>query len=139
MSNYITRDDYLVKIRNQRLTQLLDTTGSVLLDDAEATALQVIKDALFELYDVDTIFSQTGANRDKQVVRWVCNLAIYYLHERLPDNQIPEHVSANYEETMDFLKALELGKRSVQLPRKQDSTGQQKTKLKWGSAPRRGQ
>lgn len=136
MSSFILRDDYLSSIKDSRLTQLTDNTSSI-LDNAEDTAIQTVKDALHSKYDVDTIFAKTGTTRDKQVVRWVCTLVLYYVYERLPDKLIPEYITTNYDETMEFLKALEDGKRSTQLPRLENQEGKKPTKFRWGSRKKR--
>lgn len=136
MSNYIDRADYISKIRDKRLDQLIDNTPAI-LDNEEETAIQVIKDALHSKYDTNAIFSKTGINRDKQVVRWACNLVLYYVYARLPDKLIPERIENDYVETIEYLKALESGKRSTQLPRIEDSEGKPPTNNRWGSRPPR--
>lgn len=137
MSNtFIDRADYLPKIRDNRLTQM--TNGnSVIIDGAEQTAIQVVSDSLHTLYDVDSIFSKTGTNRDTQVVRWVTNLVLYYLYERIPQNQIPEAVILNYDETTELLKDLELGKRSVQLPLRETADNKPETRFRHGGSAKR--
>lgn len=133
---YIEREDYLPKIRDKRLDQLTDTNTTI-LDNAEDAAIQVVKDALHSRYDVDVIFAKTSTGRDQQVVRWICNIVLYYLYERTPDKLIPEHITANYDETMEFLKALEDGKRSTQLERLTDDDDKPLTKFRWGSEEKR--
>lgn len=136
MSDYIERTDYISKIRDKRLEQLIDSTPSI-LDNEEETAIQVISDALHSKYDVTAIFAKRGTNRDKQVVRWACTLVMYYIYARIPDKLIPERIENDYDETIAYLKALEEGKRSTQLPRLEDAEGKPPTNNRWGSqAPR---
>lgn len=135
---FIERDDYLTKIKDANLTKLVSDSGSAdILLNAEDTAIQTIKDALHSRYDVDAIFAKTGAARDKQVIRWVCNLVLYYLYERLPDKLIPDNIIKNYDATVEYLQALEDGKRSSQLDRLNDSDNNKLTKFRWGSEKKR--
>lgn len=136
MSNYIQKDDYYYKIRGTRLDQILKDDDS-LLDNAEDAAIQVVKDALHSRYDIDTIFSKTGANRDQQVLRWISTIVLYYVYERINDKVVPQRVIDNYDETMEFLKELEKGKRSTQLPRITKEDGKPKSIFRWGSNTKR--
>lgn len=137
MSDYIERADYLSKIRDKRLEQLTNSTPAI-LDTEEETAIQVIRDSLHNIYDVDQIFAKRGLARDKQVVRWACTLVMYYLYARIPDKMIPERIENDYDETIAYLKALELGKRSSQLPKIEDpETERSKTRFRWGSQKKR--
>lgn len=136
MSNYIERTDYDARIRGKRLDQLTNNTPAI-LDNAEETAIQVVSDALHVLYDTDAIFAKRTTARDKQVVRWVCTLTMYFIYERLPDTLIPEYIVNNYDETMQYLKELEKGLRSTQLPKREDATGKTKTRFRWGSYKKR--
>lgn len=132
MSTFITKADYLLHITDQRINQIIEDTDAI-LDDAEDTAIAVVKDALKARYDVDTIFAAVGAARAKNVMLWVKRLAIYYIYDRIPDDLVPERVVKNYNETMDHLEAISDGKRSVDLPILIDEDGNKSTKLRWGS------
>lgn len=132
MSTFITTDDYKVHIKDQRLAQTIDANNAI-LTDAEETAIAVIKDALHSRHDVDTIFSSTGEDRPKQVVRWVLSLVLYYIHERLPDRMIPERIVKNYDYTLEVLMDIEDGKKSTTLPSLNKEDGTPITKFRWGS------
>lgn len=135
MSTFLTDADYELPLRTNRLNQIVDS-NLLLLDEAEGTALQIIRDALHSRYDVDAILAQTGANRAPQVVRWAITLVVYFLYERVPNLMIPEHIKTDYEITLEFLKDLEDGKRNSELPRIQVD-GEPKTKFVWGSKTKR--
>jgi len=132
MSNWISSADYLAKVTNTHLQQIIEGNTDR-LDEAETTAIAVVKDALFQRYDTDEIFSTSGASRPAQVVRWCVNLALYYLYERIPDKLIPERVVQNYEHTLAVIQDIEDGKKSVDLPNKTDDDEEIITKFKWGS------
>lgn len=138
MSNWITSADYLQKITNDRLQQIIEGNTDR-LDEAETTAVAVVKDALFQWYDTDAIFATTGSDRPAQVVRWCVNLALFYLYERVPDKLVPERVVQNYEQTLATLQDIEDGKKSVDLQKKTDDDGENVNKFRWGSQTARTQ
>lgn len=131
MSNYITKADYLHKIRLPRLEMMIEEDNSI-LDDAEETAVAVVKDALHAHYDNEAIFTKTGDDRDKQVVRWVMNLAVYYIYERIPDKLVPERVVKNYDDTILTLMEIADRKKSVDLPKITNADGVTATKFRCG-------
>ncbi|HMN90251.1 MAG TPA: DUF1320 family protein [Saprospiraceae bacterium] len=132
MSNFIVTTDYKPYVRDAHLTMIIDN-DNVALESAELTAIQTVKDALHQWYDVDAIFSASGSNRPSQVLRWCIVLAIYYLYERVPDKLTPERVVKNYDDAIEMLRDISDGKLSVNLPRKTSSDGAVTTKFRWGS------
>ena len=143
MSTFITNADYKVAIRDQRLQQLIDQDNSI-LDDAEAAAIAIVQDALYARYDTATIFTATGQNRKMQVVRWVRGIAMYYLHERLPDKMMPPNIEKEYNRILDTLTEIERGNKSTDLPpiSISDPNGDgntNATRFRWGSNKPRSQ
>ena len=136
---FITDDDYLPYIKDTNLTRMIEA-DPVVRETAEDTALAVVRDSLHQLYDVDAVLGATGNDRNRQVVRWVIVLALYYMYERLPANIMPARVRDNYQEVMAFLKDVEDGKKPMTLPRRSTPAGQTMTKFRYGSkVPPRGQ
>lgn len=136
--SWITSTDYLQKITSDRLQQIIEAETDR-LDEAEATAIAVVKDALHQWYDTDDIFGTSGSNRPAQVVRWCVNLALFYLYERVPDKLVPERVVSNYQQTIETLQDIEDGKKAVDLPKKTDDDGENVNKFRWGSQTAREQ
>jgi hypothetical protein len=136
MSTWITADDYKVKITDNRLNMIIEA-DSALLDDAESTAIAIIKDALYPYYDIDTIFTTAGTLRPAQVVRWVVSMSLYFLYERIPDKLVPDRVVQNYQDTKETLFQISDGKHSINLPRAVDEEGETKSKFRWGGETKR--
>lgn len=160
MSAFVGIDDYKVSIKVDRMLQMIEE-DITLLDEAEATAIAFVKDALFQKYDIASIFatsadnativtdsqgnalvdnagnaitSATYDNRPLTVVRWVKCLSLYYLHERLPERLIPKRVIEDYEMTQKTLFDIADGKRSTNLPLLDtDGDGNTNSKFRWGS------
>jgi hypothetical protein len=131
---FVSNSDFAPYIRTANLNRMIEEEQGT-VDDAVATAISVIRDALIARYKVDDIFNAEGEARNKQILRWVIVLALYYLYERLPSNVMPERTRLNYEEVMGFLKDIEDGKKPMDLHQKTDSeTGKKLTKFRFGSA-----
>lgn len=103
----------------------------LILEAIEGAAIQIVRDALYQKYDVDTIFSLSGVNRPSQVLRWVVILAVYQLYERLPDMQMPDRIKDAHGEVLEVLRDIEDGKKSLELPVKNAEIPP--TKFRWGS------
>jgi hypothetical protein len=136
MSNFIQQTDYLPYITEKRLSQAIGGDTNI-LTAVENTAIQIIKDALHPKYDVEAVFDTSGSDRPAQILRWSIILSVYYLHERIPDALIPERITAAYDETMDTLRDIADGKKSILLPRALDNDSNIKTKIRWGSETKR--
>lgn len=137
MSNFIDKADYLIYIEERRLDQITESNATF-LDVAETTAETIIKDALYQWFKVDDIFSTTGTNRPAQVIRWMVTISVYFLYKRVPDSAIPERVTKDYDEVIDMLKQIELGKRSIRLdPELKVDNETPITRFRGGSNPKR--
>ncbi len=134
MSTFITVDDYKAEIKATNLDNMIEQ-DSTILDNAEASAVSMVTHYLSARYDVDTIFAQVGSARDPHLLRLCKNIVLYILHERLPKRIKPEHISQNYQDTIDFLTGVSDAKIDlVTLPRKTDSeTSEPITKFRYGS------
>lgn len=138
MSNFIELSDYLFKIRENRLEEVIDDNEAI-VNDAEQEAIATIDDALHKDYDTDAIFLATGDDRSKTVLKWAKHIVLYNIFERVPDNLVPERIVKNYDDTMKTLDEIAKGNRSVKLPRKLDEEGDKKTHFRSGGATARPQ
>ncbi len=136
MSSFIEKSDYNYQLRTYKLDQIIDEDDTV-LDDAEEDAIAEVKDYLFQNYNTELIFSQTGSQRSKNVLRWVKNVVIYYIYERVPDELVPERVIKDYDDTIEKLEKISAGDIAADLPRRQTEEGKPKTQFRWGSQPAR--
>lgn len=130
---FLTKDDIITRIQEKHLDQITEGNDG-LIDDASATAQATIRDSLFDKYDCTTVFAATGDDRNKNVLRWMIVLTIYYLYERIPDKLVPERVVKNYDDTLGLLLDIQDGKKGVDLPRliKEGTDGLPKTKFRYG-------
>lgn len=132
MSNYITKQDYITNIRDARLDEIIDLDDT-LLDLAEVAAEAQVRDLLYQRYDTGIIFSKTGDARHMQVVEWMKHIVLYKIYERIDDELLPDRIVKNYDDTMGHLEKLNEGKRTADLPRREEADGKKATKFRWGS------
>lgn len=116
MSTFITKPDYYTGKRQSVIDQLIDDDDTI-LDKAENFAENVVRNHLHH-YDVDTIFSAVGDDRDDMVLQWCINIGLYRIYERADDSFVPESVIKNYDDTMTDLDKISQGRKQVDLPRK---------------------
>lgn len=134
---FLTINDFEVKLAAYIRNQITDN-NDLLFDDAEAQATAVIQDAFFDKYDLDYEFSLTGADRHKNLKRWMLNLVLYFVYERIHDNQVPERIVKNYDDTVNEIKLIEQGKRNTSLRKLiRDDNQRAETNFRWGSLPPR--
>ena len=134
---FLTTIDFVLKVSDDIRNQITNSNDSI-LDDAEQTAMAIIQDAFFDKYDLDTEFAKTGDDRHSNLLRWMLNLVLYFIYERVPDNQVPERVVKNYDDTISEIKFIEQGKRNTSLTKLiREDTGRPETNLRWGSNERR--
>lgn len=138
---FLVFQDIEVILRSYRLLQIIDNDIFV-VDTAASMAEAKIRDALYQFYDVNLILGATGAARAQNVLTWARHLAVYYLYERVPDEQVPERVVFHYKEVCDLLMEIAKGKISIDLPRLAidtdgDGIPDPKTRFRWGSVKKR--
>lgn len=148
MSNYLTQADVQSSIRDGRLEQILDSysedvSGEDIFKQAAKEAAGLIADYLIH-YQILEEFEKTGDDRSSSIIFHMKNITIYILYDRIPDDDVPEKVIKNYNDSMDVLREISKGKVTINLPKKlTDTDGDGEgdtpaTKFRWGGeAPRR--
>ncbi len=129
---FLTEQDFNSRLDSNIRSQITEGNQEV-LDGAEQSAMAVIQDALSATYDLDFEFAKTEEERHRNLIKWMLNLAIYFIYEKVPDNQVPERVVKNYNDAMSELRKLEAGKTNTTLQKMQDDTGDNITVFRWGS------
>jgi hypothetical protein len=134
---FLTINDFKLKLSTDILAQITGNDASI-NDDAENHAIGLINDAFSAKFDIATELAKTGSDRHANLLRWLLNLTVYFIYERIPDKQVPERVVKNYNDTIDEIVLIERGKRSTTLtPVVNETTGLKKTVFRWGSTEKR--
>ncbi|OQY03198.1 MAG: hypothetical protein B6I20_05620 [Bacteroidetes bacterium 4572_117] len=134
---FITTDDFNRKF-SEDIREQITESDTTILDDAEADAMAIVQDAFSQTYDLDAEFAETDGDRHKNLIRWMLNLMVYFIYERVPDNQVPERVVKNYDDTIAEIKGIESGKKNTTLAKIVDvDSGKTNTVFRWGSNTKR--
>ena len=139
---FLVKEDFYSQVRQLRFEQMTEDLAPV-YNAAITEAVAVVSNYLFYQFDTTTIFQQTGSNRNTLVLVWCKNVAIYILHNRLPNAMIPPVVDKNYDDTLKMLKDISTGKITPDLPKRTyDSDGDgtpdaDTTIFRYGFTPKR--
>ena len=132
MSTFLNYDDYKTRV-TPRILDLLTGDADQLIDVAESEAAQTITDRLGERFDLTAEFAKTGSSRNRSLMRWAITIAIYIIYARVPDEQIPERVIKDYDDTIRELELLQQGKLGCSLKRLTDSGGEIISRFRMGN------
>lgn len=134
MSAFITSADYHTSIHPDLLTRVTGNNPA-LLDTAEHTAIELMRGYLSARYNVVDIFAATGSDRNPIIVKYAVDLAIKFLYDRLPPDQIPDQRVYNYEAALTWLRRVQQQEiNPPDLPRVESG---EKDYVIWGSNRRR--
>lgn len=100
---FLTLTDFDKQIRSENLDRIIDS-NSVVLDDAEASAILRITGYLNGRFDMPTEFAKTGTERNALLVTLTIDLVLYDVHSRINPRNIPELRMQRRDEATDVLK-----------------------------------
>jgi phage gp36-like protein len=131
--SFLTPDDYGLQIRDE-IRDLVTDGDETLLATAALTAQTEMESYLHGRYDVEAVFSTTGEGRNRQVVLYLVDMALYHLHSRQNPRHVPQIRQDRYDHAINWLKAAAAGRISAGLPKLAVATAP--GRFKWGSEPR---
>ena len=120
MSRFLTEADYDPHIKAEIKKAVTGTTDPAspsakqLL--AEETAIAHIREYIGGRCDCDDIFSKTGNNRNKFIVKVVVVITLYDLYHQTGAADIPDHRKDDYDDVIQWLKDVGRGDISTTLP-----------------------
>lgn len=129
--NFLSPDDYKTKISLDLLAQLTENDPNI-IDDAERDAAELINDRIGDKYRVVQELQTAGEARNRTLVRWMRDIAVYFLYARTHDDNQPERVIKDYDDTIKELDKIAIGKYSCNLSRVQVD-GNIRTGIRMGS------
>lgn len=134
--DFLQKEDYNGFINARLLDMLVEGDDSKIVN-AENLAYGFIRDCLASRYNLRAELSKSGLDRNSTLIRWTLSLSVYFLHNTVPDTDIPERVAKNYDDARKEIMAIADGKGSTTLTPLATADGRQKTRFRWGSSPRR--
>lgn len=119
---FINDEDYSVVIGEQALK-----TVSQVSDDnranAEEEAIEEISSYLRPKYDTEAIFNAEGNERNRLIVMYTCDIALYHMAASLPQKMGTEIRKERYERAIKWLEGVQAGKIVPELPVATDDDG----------------
>ena len=112
---FIDKADIEREIRAEELTQITRNDDTLVQFGIDA-AIAEMKGYLSKFYNVDVIFSQTGASRNTLLVNFAIDIAIYILVSTALPGQNLEDRRARYKRAIDWLKGVSKGEIDTDLP-----------------------
>lgn len=134
--DYIQTPDFLVFITETSLRKLI-RDNDCKITGSQGMAFGYIHEKLGKRYKVQDELRRQGDSRNPAMVRWMAVMAVYYLYQSIPDDNIPERVRTNYEDVVREIDRVAAGKDNSTLEPVLDAGGRPKTSFRWTSSPRR--
>ncbi len=123
---FLTIDDFKTVCDPQTLT-VINQSDTANLDRAECYAIEEVSSYLRTRYDVATTFSMSGQQRNGFLVMIVADVALYHLVSWLPKRIGFEIRETRYNQAIAWLKDVQSGKATPDLPTPTDPTTGQET------------
>lgn len=111
----IQDSDYKVVIGDSALKVLSQASPEV-RNQAEAEAQEEISGYLRPKYNVQSIFSTTGRDRNPQILMYMCDIALYHMVASLPNKMGFEIRETRYKRAIEWLTGVQAGKVMPNLP-----------------------
>ena len=118
---FLTLDDYAGVCDQYELKQI--TQDPVTRQTAEAAALEQIVSYLRYRFDIDRAFSSEGEARNPMLVQCAVNISLWLMVHRLPQNMGHERRECLYNDAIKWLRDIQAGKASPNLPLYQTPDG----------------
>ena len=112
---FITTEDFRVVASDTSL-KALSQADQTNIDNAIAEAVEEVAGYLRPKYDCDRIFAQEGKGRNRQVVMYTADIALYNLSASLPQRMGYDTRLERYERAIRWLEGVQAGKIVPDLP-----------------------
>ena len=120
---FITDEDYKVVIGENAL-RIVTQVSAENRANAETEAIEEIAGYLRPKYDCPAIFSAEGENRNKLVVMYACDIALYHMAASMPQKMGMEIRKERYERAVKWLKDVQAEIILPDLPLATDEDGE---------------
>ena len=119
---FITDQDYQVVIGDAALKVVSQASDEV-RTNAEQEAIEEISGYLRPTYDTSSIFSAEGDSRNRLVVMYAADIALYHMIAAMPQKMGSEIRKERYERAIKWLEGVQAGKIVPDLPLATDEDG----------------
>ena len=123
MDTFITQQDYKVVIGDQAL-KVVSQVSEDNKANAEREAIEDISGYLRPKYDTEAVYSATGDLRNRLIVMYTCDIALYHMAASSPQKMGMDIRKERYERAIKWLEGVQAGKIVPQLPLAVDEDGE---------------
>lgn len=120
---FITEDDYKVVIGDTAM-KVVSQASAENRANAEREAQEEISGYLRPKYDCDTVFAAEGDKRNRQIVMFTCDIALYHMVSAMPQKMGSDIRKERYERAVKWLEGVQSGKIVPDLPLMLDEDGE---------------
>ncbi|MEY8684853.1 phage protein Gp36 family protein [Bacteroides sp. AN502(2024)] len=119
---FITEEDYRVVIGDAAL-KVISQVSEENRANAEAEAREEISGYLRPKYDCGAVFAAEGNDRNRLVVMYTCDIALYHMSAAMPQKMGSEIREERYKRAIEWLESVQAGKIIPDLPLAVDGNG----------------
>ena len=119
---FITEEDYRVVIGESAL-RIVTQSSEEVRSNAEQVAMEEVAGYLRPKYDTAAIYAAQGAERNRQVVMVVADVALYHMVSALPQKMGSEVRRERYQQALRWLEGVAAGRIIPDLPQQGDAEG----------------
>lgn len=120
---FIIEEDYKVVIGDRALAVITQVSTENRIN-AETEAIEEISSYLRPKYDTQAIFSAVGQSRNRLIVMYACDIALWHMAASLPQKMGTDIRKERYERAVKWLEGVQAGKIVPQLPSATDPQGE---------------
>ena len=137
--SFITQEDFKV-VSSEASLKAITGADPDNISNASAEAQEEVAGYLRPKYDTDRIFATEGNGRNRQLVMYTADIALYNMIASLPNRMGYETRKERYERAIKWLEGVQAGKIVPDLPIATDETGSDISQggvLAYGNGPDR--
>lgn len=137
--SFITQEDFKV-VSSEASLKAITGADPDNISNAIAEAQEEVAGYLRPKYDTDRIFAMEGDDRNRQLVMYTADIALYNMTASLPNRMGYETRKERYERAVKWLEGVQAGKIVPDLPAATDESGNDISQggvLAYGNGPDR--
>ena len=119
---FINPEDYKVVIGDAAF-RTISQADPVLVENAEVEAVEEMSGYLRPIYDTEAVFSASGSDRNRLVVMYTADIALYHMSAALPQKMGSEVRKERYDRAIRWLEGVQSGRIMPDLPLAEDADG----------------
>ena len=132
---FIEETDYQVVI-GETAFKVVAQASPEIRANAGMEAIEEISSYLRPKFDCSRIFSARGAERNRQLLMYACDIALYHMSSSLPNQMGMAIRKERYEQALDWLRRVQEGTVLPDLPVAVDEGGNAAApSIRYGSEP----